>query len=174
MSIALGACSAAAAPAMTPSLPPLGSPPGTAAPNLPGGGTTGNPGSGGGVAPGDPNLVAPDPGQATLVVARPGQKNLHPVAPTTLQSSLDGRRVLVKITWYGGVEPCYVLDSVKVERSGSAIAVTAFEGSSDPTAACIELAMLKATIVDLGELEPGTYTISAPGSEAPPIQITVT
>jgi hypothetical protein len=79
----------------------------------------------------------------------------------------------VKVTWYGGVEPCSILDSVKVERSGNDIAITPFEGSGDVDAMCIEIAVLKATIVDLGELEPGAYRISSPGSEAPPIEITV-
>jgi hypothetical protein len=38
---------------------------------------------------------------------------------------------------------------------------------------CIEIAQLKATIVDLGDLEPGTWTIRAPNSEAHPIQVTI-
>jgi hypothetical protein len=38
---------------------------------------------------------------------------------------------------------------------------------------CAEIAMLKATIVDLGELAPGNWTITAPDSEAPPVAITV-
>jgi hypothetical protein len=38
---------------------------------------------------------------------------------------------------------------------------------------CIEIAMYKATIVDLGELEPGEYTIRASEGEAPPITVTV-
>jgi hypothetical protein len=71
------------------------------------------------------------------------------------------------------VEPCSVLDSVRVERSGTDIALTPVEGSSDPNAICIEVALLKATIVDLGDLEPGTYRISSPGSDAPPVVITI-
>jgi hypothetical protein len=38
---------------------------------------------------------------------------------------------------------------------------------------CIEIAELKATIVDLGELEPGDYSIRAGEGEAPPITVTV-
>jgi len=79
----------------------------------------------------------------------------------------------VKITWTSGVEPCYVLDSVKIQRSGMTIALTVFEGSSDPNAMCIEIAVLKATIVDLGDLEPGTWRITSPGSEAPPVVLTI-
>ena len=33
--------------------------------------------------------------------------------------------------------------------------------------------MQKATIVDLGELEPGTYTITSPGGDAAPLSVTV-
>jgi hypothetical protein len=39
---------------------------------------------------------------------------------------------------------------------------------------CIEIAKLKATIVDLGELAPGQYTISSPGGEAQPVVVTIT
>jgi hypothetical protein len=79
----------------------------------------------------------------------------------------------VKVSWWSGVEPCNVLDSVKVDRSGTDIAISIIEGSSDLDAMCIEIAQLKATIVDLGDLEPGTYTISAPNSDATPIQVTI-
>ena len=47
------------------------------------------------------------------------------------------------------------------------------EGSSDLAVMCIEIAQLKATIVDLGDLLPGAYTISAPSSEARPVQISI-
>jgi hypothetical protein len=33
--------------------------------------------------------------------------------------------------------------------------------------------MFKATIVDLGELDPGTWTITAPNGEATPINVTI-
>jgi hypothetical protein len=79
----------------------------------------------------------------------------------------------VKITWYSGVEPCNVLDSVDVDQGGNEFVLTLVEGTSDPNAACIEIAELKATIVDLGELEPGTYTIRASEGEAPPVTVTV-
>jgi hypothetical protein len=81
--------------------------------------------------------------------------------------------VLVKISWYGGVAPCSVLDSVHVDKGQKTIALTVIEGSSDQTAVCPDLAMLKATIVDLGELDPGPWTITAPGSDAAPIQLTI-
>lgn len=151
-----------------------------AASKAPGGGTSGNPG-GGVVATSDPGAGVPvgptpvDPGanQPHLEIPKPGQQNPHPVAVQSLQASVDGRHVLVKVTWYGGIAPCSVLDSVKVDRGNGTIALTVIEGSSDPTAICPEIAMLKATIADLGELAPGPWTISATNSEVAPIQLTI-
>lgn len=175
--IALTACASAAAPSTAPTADPS-APPVSSAPADTGGpgggdGSVGDPGSGTGVAPVDPAPVDPGAGQPTLVRPLPGRANPHPVAPTALQASVDGRRVLVKITWYGGVEPCSVLDSVRIERSGMDITLTPIEGSSDLNAICIEMALLKATIVDLGELQPGTWRISSPDSAAPPVVITI-
>jgi hypothetical protein len=176
--LTLTACGTAAAPAGSPSAPPAAGPSDPPR-DLPttdpsGGGSDGDPG-GGAVAnpPVEPTPIDPGAGQPYLVIPRPGQRDLHPVAPTQLQASIDGRHVLVKVTWYGGVEPCSILDSVKVERSGSDIAITPFEGSGGGDVMCIEIAVLKATIVDLGELEPGAYRISSPNSDAAPIEITV-
>jgi hypothetical protein len=175
--VLLSACSGAAAPsASTPSTAapsPSSAPsadPGTGAGS--GGSSGGNVGTGGAVIV-DPTPVDPGAGQPPIVIPKPGQKNPHPVGATTLQASVDGRHVLVKVTWYSGVEPCNVLDSVKVERSGSEISISLVEGSSDLDAICIEIAQLKATIVDLGDLAPGAWTIRAATGDAPPIQVTI-
>jgi hypothetical protein len=161
------ACGSGAA-QVTPSVSPTPSP----SPSAPaGGGASGDPGSGvvgGPVDPGDPGAVAP-----VIVIARPGQLDPHPVAATSLEPNVDGRHVTVKLTWYSGVEPCNVLDSVRVDRAGGEIILTIIEGSSDQDAICIEIAQLKTTIVDLGELEPGQYAVSSPGGEAKPVVVTV-
>jgi hypothetical protein len=143
-----------------------------------GGGAPGNPGSTDPTAPigGNVNPTPVDPGfgQPKLVIPRPGQLNPRPVGAASLEPAVNGRHVLVKVTWWSGVEPCNVLDSVDVERSGTAITVQLIEGSGDAQAICIEIAEQKATIVDLGELEPGIYTISAGGKgDATPVTITV-
>ena len=170
--LTLGACASGAAPASS-SSPPSASPSPTNATDLPGGGgSSGDPGTGIG-GPVDPGPVDPGTGQAKLVIPKPGQLNPRPLPAATLEATVDGRRVLVKATWWSGVEPCYVLDSVRVERSGNDIAITLIEGTGDQNAICIEIAMQKATIVDLGELEPGTYTISSPGGDATPVTVTV-
>ena len=175
LAVTLAACSAGAAPSA--STPAPASPSPTSIPSADddaggGGSTGGNVGSGGGVIV-DPTPVDPAAGEPSIVMPKAGQKNTHPVAPTSLRASVNGRHVLVKVSWWSGVEPCNVLDSVRVERSGTDIAITIIEGSSDLDAMCIEIAQLKATIVDLGDLEPGIYTIGAPNSEAPPVQVTI-
>jgi hypothetical protein len=175
--LTLGACAGAAAPTASTSPPPATPSPATPSPSAPadlpgGGGSSGDPGTGIG-GPVDPGPVDPGTGQAKLVVPRPGQLNPRPLPAATLEATVDGRRVLVKATWWSGIEPCNVLDSVKVDRSGTDIAITLIEGTGDPNAICIEIAMQKATIVDLGELEPGTYTISSPGGDATPVVVTV-
>jgi len=170
--LTLGACSARAAASQAPSSPPAASPPPAPSDVPGGGGSSGAPGTGIG-APTDPGPIDPGTGEGKLVVPRPGQLNPHPLPTAQLEATVDGRRVLVKATWWSGVEPCYVLDSVKVERSGNDIAITLIEGTSDPNAMCIEIAMQKSTIIDLGELEPGTYTISSPGGDATPVTVTV-
>jgi hypothetical protein len=174
--IALAACSGgpAASTSPTPTPSPSAAPSADPGASDGGSGSAGDPDTGVGMTPPvDPTPVDPAAGQPALVRPLPGRRDPHPVAPTAIQASVDGRHVLVKITWYGGVEPCGVLDSVKVERTGTDITLTPIEGSSDPNAMCVEMAMLKATIVDLGELEPGTYRISSPGSDAAPVEITV-
>jgi len=179
--LTIGACSSAAAPSASP--PPTT--PGTPSPassdgSGSGGGASGDPGVtdpsspiGGGIV--DPAPVDPGLGQPKLVIARPGQLNPRPVGASLLEPAVDGHHVLVRVTWWSGVEPCNVLDSVKVDRSGTAITIQLIEGTGDANVACIEIAQQKATIVDLGELEPGTYTVSAlGGGDAAPVTVTVT
>jgi hypothetical protein len=106
-------------------------------------------------------------GAPTIVVPKPGTLNTHNVAATAIATALDGRRLFVRLVWWSGIEPCYVLDSVLLDRDGTDLHLTIREGTTDPTAICIEIAQLKATIVDLGEQEPGTYTVSAFGDVEP-------
>jgi hypothetical protein len=126
------------------------------------------------VNPSDPGLGGGGIGGGDKpVVPRPGTIDPHPVAVERVEPSIDGRHVTVKLTWTSGVEPCYVLDSVEVARDGNAIVLTVLEGSGQQDAICIEIAQTKSTIVDLGELEPGDYTIEVTNSHIPPITITV-
>jgi hypothetical protein len=168
--LVIGACSAGSpsGPSSPPaSVPPVASPGGGAG----GGGSTGQPGVGIDLPalpwPADPGL-----GEPTIVVPKPGRLEPHPVGATRIEARVDAHRVVLRLTWWSGVEPCSVLDSVGVTRTGSDVVLTIREGADKLGVACIEIAMLKATIVDLGELEPGSYSISA-GGEAPPVQVVV-
>jgi hypothetical protein len=127
-------------------------------------GATTSPGGDSGGTPSFPPIAD---GQASPVVARPGTQQPRDVPAQSLDVALDGRHAYARLTWWSGVEPCNVLDSVTLAQSGSEILLTIREGATDPNAACIELAMLKSTIVDLGELTPGSWTISAFGDAAP-------
>jgi hypothetical protein len=177
----LGACSSAAAPSNL--TPPSDANPSAAAPSSNPSGDTGGGSSDspvqtdptapiGGIV--NPTPVDPGFGQPKLVIPRPGQLNPHPVGAASLEPAVNGHHVLVRVTWWSGVEPCSVLDSVTAERSGTAITIQLFEGTGDANAICIDIAQQKSTIVDLGELDPGTYTISAGGKgDARPVTITI-
>lgn len=137
-----------------------------------GGGSAPNPGSGGlvPVTPGgDPPMVRPEP---TIVQPATGLLNVHPVGAVELVPTVDGRHVTVRVAWWSGVEPCNVLAGVDVARDGRTFTLTVREGAARLDVACIEIAMYKATVVDLGELDPGEYTIAAFG-EVAPVTVTV-
>jgi hypothetical protein len=113
------------------------------------------------------------PGQPALLVPKPGQQNVHDVAVEQLTATVVGRRVVVTARWWSGVEPCSVLDSVAVTKNGATVTVAVREGSGNKDAACPDLAMLKATAIDLGDLVPGDYTVVVTQGPAPGIVVTV-
>ena len=159
----LGACSAgAAAPAAStsPTLPPPTEVPGGL--ESPDTGVVGIGGGGGG-----------DGGQPQFVLPRPGTQNPGPVSVESLEARVEGRNAVVVATWWSGVEPCYVLDSAGFEREGNTFTVSLAEGAGQGDAMCIELAVEKATALDLGELEPGEYTVVAADGPAEPITFTI-
>jgi hypothetical protein len=144
--------------------PDVGTAPGNGGQGGAGGGT----GIGGGLDPGNgvrPSLETPVPGQLQPVAA-----NVWLMTPT-----VDGRHVTVLLEWWSGPPPCSVLDSVQVARDGQTITMTPKDGADPSTngqVACPAIAMLRGTIVDLGLLEPGAYTLKASGDLAP-TEITV-
>lgn len=175
-----GSASASAAPSPTTVAPTPTPVPGAGGVD---GGSSSGAGSGGSTGGG---IVAPpgggvnppccknDPilGQATFVVPQPGQQNVHPVNVQLARASVDGQHVTVELRWWSGVAPCSVLDSVGIGHVDTAYTITASEGSSGQQVACVDIAQLKATVVDLGDLDPGTYTIKADG-DAQPIEVIV-
>jgi hypothetical protein len=123
------------------------------------------------IAPPDPPPGGDDGSE--LVVPVPGQKNVLPVPIDELRAEVTGRRVVVVAHWTSGVAPCFVLDSVLVNEQEGTYEIGLREGTADPDAACIMIAQLKSTRIDLGELEPGTYTIQDMTGAAPAIEVVV-
>jgi hypothetical protein len=159
LAFAVLGCSAGSVPA--PSTPPASLPPDAPVAVDPGAGNVG--GGGAGIQPGQPTLVLP----------KPGQQNVHDVSIEELTARVAGRHVVLNARWWSGVEPCSVLDSVAVSRSGQTITVSVREGSGKGDVMCPDIAMLKVTPIDLGDLEPGDYTIAAQQGPAPAIVVTV-
>jgi hypothetical protein len=101
-----------------------------------------------GAAPQSPST--PQAGTPELVTPRSGMANLHPVHWES--ADLLSPRT-VRITFYGGVEPCDVLDSVKVTYHPDDVTFRLFSGSdpAKPDTVCIAIAKLKAVDVQLTE-----------------------
>lgn len=120
-------------------------------------------------------VTSPPPADdgAKVVVPRPGQLDVHPVSAETLRATVDGRTVEVAVDWWTGVEPCTILDTIVVERGDGSFAITLHEGRGPGEMACIAIAELHRTFIDLGELEPGTYTISDATGGASAIEVVV-
>jgi hypothetical protein len=163
----LAACGAAGA------TTPAGTNPATAGPETPIGSDATPPDIGGNPGAGD-NPGGGNPGaDGELTFLQPGQLDVHPVPAGSLEAAVDGRKVTVRIGWTSGVEPCNVLDSIVVERTEMGFAITLREGHAPGDNICIEIAKFKFALVDLGELEPGTYTISDATGGAGPIEVVI-
>ena len=113
--------------------------------------------------PGDGDGRVMPPFKPTWVVPHPGGGPLTPVSPSGLRVGTRDGAAYAVVRWWSGIEPCSVLRSVAVKTGAATVRLRLVEGTDDPGAACPELAMLKATRVDLGGLEPGTYTVIAGG-----------
>ena len=161
----IAACGSTAAP---PTSEAPGSPPASLAPSE-------DPSSSVGIvepAPSDdPVLIDP---LGRIVVPKPGQLDVRPIPAQTLSAVAAGRHVTLTIDYTSGVEPCNILDSIVVAVDAQAFAITLREGHGpQQDVVCIEIAESKRTIVDLGELAPGTYAISDTTGGAAPITVTV-
>ncbi len=81
-------------------------------------------------------------------------------------------RLAVRVAWWSGVAPCTVPSGVDVVRDGATFNLTVREGSAARDVACSDIAQYKATIVDLGTLALGDYTVAA-YEEAAPVTVTI-
>ena len=187
LALVTAACASPAAPAtLGPSVDPGATTPSPVMEPTPVPGSTGDPGGGqgGGSEPGNPGTGGPivDPGpngnrpvnpDPTMVTPTAGLTGIHDVPAVNLEAAVNGRDVAARVEWWSGVEPCTALAGINVSRDGSTFLLTIREGSAAaPDQMCIEIAVYKGAVVDLGDLEPGTYTITAFG-DAAPVEVTV-
>jgi len=126
--------------------------------------------------PADPSSdpsVEPPVG-AKPVVPRPGQAiNVHPVTAESLSARVDGSTIVVKATWWSGVEPCTIFDSIVVDKGEGAYTVTLREGSSPQEIACIAIAEQHVTEFEIPDVAAGTWKIVDSGGTAPPVEVTL-
>lgn len=171
----LAACGgAAAAPTASPAGPTgaIGTlrPSPTPVPGDPGNGNTG------GIV--FPPVDPPDDplfGPANYVTPIAGTLNPHPVNVQLLRAvQREDGTILADLRWWSGVAPCNQLDHVEMARDEAArtIHLTVIEGAGKGDVACIEIAQLNATTVDLGTLAAGAWKLSAEG-DAPTISLEV-
>ncbi len=126
-------------------------------------------------SPIDPSVdpSAPPVG-AKPVLPKPGQAvNVHPIAADSLSARVDGSTILVKATWWSGVEPCTIFDSIVVDQGEGTYTVTLREGSSPQEIACIAIAEQHVTEFEIPNVAAGTWTILDSGGTAPPVEVTV-
>jgi hypothetical protein len=174
--LAVAACSTSGT--TTPRAPTAGSAETDAPITTPGasGASIGDPAASATIDPGSPIAPAvelPPPGSGELVVPKPGQLDVREIPAELLEAEVDGRSVTLRITFTSGVEPCYVLDSIVVNRGDRTFAVALRQGHPPGDLVCIDIAVSKHALVDLGDLEPGTYTITDAAGGAPPIEVVV-
>jgi hypothetical protein len=94
-----------------------------------------------------PASATPAPvGGAKLVVPRPGMLDVHPVPWAYLEQR--------SAYYYAGVEPCVVLDSVKVDYRKDTIAISLFTGSDPEQQGRMCMALARATAVDVTLADP--------------------
>ena len=115
-----------------------------------------------------------DPATRPLTVPKPGQLDPHPVTIDELRADVNGRHVLVTATWTSGVEPCYVLDRIVVEKGGQIRSRSPCSRAADPaTPSASRSPRPSRRRSTSGELAPGTYTIADGAGGAAPIEVTV-
>jgi hypothetical protein len=97
----------------------------------------------------DPSDNEPGP-RAKLVTPQGDALNVIPGAWRRVKKVDEDT---LKVFFWGGVEPCSVLDSVDVSYFGDEVALTLFHGTGSDSAnkVCPELAVLKMVEVDLTE-----------------------
>ena len=99
-----------------------------------------------------------------------GQRAKQAAAQLAMGQSLP---LVVTATWWSGVEPCTILDSIVVDKADATYTVTIREGSSPQEIACIAIAEQHTTEFEIPDVPAGTWTIRDSGGTAPPVEVTV-
>ncbi len=161
LALLLAACSSGATPPAAPSAGPSAAPTGGAPDD-----TVTSP-------PDDGSVPDRGPGGGKLVVPRPGQLDVHPVAADRLAARVDGHTIIVTATWTSGVEPCYVLDTILVEKGVDTYTITLREGHGPGDVVCIEIAEQHRTEFEIPDVPSGTWTIQDAAGRATPVDVMV-
>ena len=98
--------------------------------------------------PGD----VPEPGDTRpeRVDPQPGQADPQPISFVRAVPQ-NGDDTTLRVVFWSGVEPCYVLDRVEVDETPERVTITLYQGRSpdQENIACIEIALKKFTLVSL-------------------------
>jgi hypothetical protein len=94
-----------------------------------------------------PVTTVPNPGPTTLEVEP--REGLVDVVPHIWDKAEPLDSTTVRVEFYGGVEECEGLDRVEVEETKDTVTITLYIGRVPSAEVCIEIALLKATTVEL-------------------------
>ncbi|MFC4010952.1 hypothetical protein ACFOY2_27245 [Nonomuraea purpurea] len=98
----------------------------------------------------NPVTTTPTPSNEPKPVKPVGDAiNVHKVRWTKAKALDKGKKI--QLTWWSGVEPCTVLDRVKVKESAKKVTITLYEGTAPKAknVSCIMIAIQKSTTVKL-------------------------
>jgi len=102
----------------------------------------------------EPPLVGPDPGpNGGPDVVEPAGDTVGARARPWDSFEVTDDGTTLEILFWSGVEPCYVLDRVELDKTDTTVTVTLYEGSdaSQPDMACIDIAVTKLVRVALDQ-----------------------
>jgi hypothetical protein len=94
-----------------------------------------------------PVTTVPNPGPTTLEVEP--REGLVDVVPHIFDKAEPLGPTTIRVEFYGGVEECEGLDHVDVEETKKKVTITLHTGRVPEAEVCIEIALLKATTVEL-------------------------
>ncbi|WP_433221718.1 hypothetical protein [Microtetraspora malaysiensis] len=86
-------------------------------------------------------------GATAPVKPKGGTVDPRKVRWTSAKPIRNGR--YLRVTWWSGVEPCTVLDRVRVKETRKKVTVTLYEGRGKDAQMCVMIAVRKSTIVKL-------------------------